>query len=260
MPLISNAGSYAHFHYSYLGNNFTDAFIHLISHPIDSVKVLFTNHTNDTHGDFVKMELHVLLVTSGILFLIKKPQYILMLLPIYFQKLFHDNYSMWGIGGQYSIEFAPIMTIGIFLTISELNSKRLIKYLSLFVLLLATASTIKTMVNTVYYTDKIRIRFYEKSHYQNSYDVSNVHKQLSKIPKHVVVSSQSPFLPHLSLRDNIYQFPIIKDAEYIVYSDKENPYPMTQDEFESAINELEHSKDWEVFYKKDITILKKISL
>ena len=90
MPALANNNQYPHFHYSYLGNSSSEALIHLITHPVESISMLFTNHNNSLGGDFVKMELHVLLLFSGLLFLIKKPHYLLMLVPIYFQKLFHD--------------------------------------------------------------------------------------------------------------------------------------------------------------------------
>ena len=120
MPKISNNSSYVHFNYDALGNNYHEAVYYLISHPLAAFKVLFINHNNDPNGDFVKMELHVLMVISGLLFLIKKPQYLFMLIPIYFQKLFNNAPSVWGVGGQYCIEFAPIMAIGVFTVIADL--------------------------------------------------------------------------------------------------------------------------------------------
>ena len=116
------------------------------------------------------------------------------------------------------------------------------------------------MDNTVLYTEKSRIRLYQQKHYQRDYDVENVHNNLLKIPKSARVSAQSPFVPHLSLRKDIYQFPIIKNAEYIVYSRKENCYPLSKEEFASKINKLEKSKNWKIIHNSDITILKKISL
>ena len=41
MPWFSNGGMYPHFHYSVLGSSSSEAIIHLITHPIDSLKVLF---------------------------------------------------------------------------------------------------------------------------------------------------------------------------------------------------------------------------
>jgi len=256
MPSISNNGSYPHFHYSYLGHNSFEAIQQLILHPFDAIKVLFTNHLHNSNGDFIKLELHILLIVSGLPLLIKKPQYILMLLPIYFQKLFHDNCSMWGVGGQYSIEYAPIMAIGIFMVISEFKKGKTIKLLSYTILFLTLASTIRLMDYTISYIDKSRIRFYQKAHYQRDYDVEVVHNQLSKIPKDAIVSAQSPFVPHLSLRDNVYQFPIIKDATYIVYSRKEGSYPLSKIKFDSLIMELEHSKNWKIVFDGSITILR----
>lgn len=260
MPAISNNEIYPHFHYSFLGNNFSQAIFNLITHPIESIKVLFTNHNNSLHGDYVKAETHIILFTSGLILLLKKPHYILMLVPIYFQKFFHDNPSMWSIGGQYNIEYAPIMAIGIFEVITDFKNMKFRVIMSSIVLFFVTASTIRTMDNTIFFTDKSRIRFYQKSHYQRDYDIKKVHQLLSKIPKNANVSAQSPFVPHLSLRENIYQFPIIKNADYIVYSKKEDCYPLLKEDFELKIFELEHSKDWEILFNNDVTILKKISL
>lgn len=259
MPSISNNGMYPHFHYSFLGDNMSNAIIHLFSHPIESIKVLFTNHNNSPHGDFVKAETHIMLLFSSVALLLKKPHYILMLVPIYFQKFFHDNYSMWGIGGQYNIEFTPILAIGIFTVISEFKKDKIRTTMSYIVLFLGIAATVRTMDNTVLFTDKSRIRFYQKRHYQRDFNVKNVHEYLSKIPKDARVSAQSFFVPHLSLRDNIYQFPIIKDAEYIVFCKEEGTYPMSNDEFEMKTKELETSKNWEIYHNYEITILKKSS-
>jgi len=260
MPAISINETYPHFHYSFLGDNMSQAIIHLLSHPIESIKVLFINHTGNPLGNFVKVETHIMLFVSGLVLLFKKPHYLLMLVPIYFQKFFHDNYPMWGIDIQYNIEFAPILAIGIFSVISEFKEIKTQKTVSYFVLFFAIAATIRTMDNTVLHTDKSRIRFYKKDHYQRDFDVKTVHNQLSKIPKDAKVSAQSPLIPHLSLRDDIYQFPIIKNAEYIVYSRKLGFYPLSEEEFELKVNELENSMNWEILYDGDIKILRKINL
>lgn len=260
IPFFSSQDEYSGFLYSSLGSNTFEAFVRIVTHPIDSIKILFTNHNNSQHGDFIKAELHLIVLTSGLLLLIKKPQYLLMMLPIYSQKLFHDNYLMWGVGSQYNVEFAPIMAIGIFQVLSEIEKKKYRVIVTSIVLVLAVAATIRTMDRTLLFTDKTRIRFYQKKHYQKDYDVSAVHRQLATIPKDASVSAQSPFVPHLSLRNHIYQFPIIKNAEYIVYSRKEGSYPLSKETFDLKINELEHSKEWEVLHNNDVVILRKTGL
>ncbi len=257
MPIFSNVGAYPHFHYSALGNNFAQALVSLLSQPIESFKILFTNHIQSADGDYVKAELHVLLIVSGLLFLLRKPQYLVMLIPIYFQKLFHDNVAMWGVADQYSIEFAPILAIGVFKVISEFKYQKWIKPTVVVVLLLTLVATIRMMDNSVTFIDKKRIRFYQAQHYENVYDVKFVHELLSSIPKDVVVSAQTMFLPHLSLRDKVYQFPIIKDATYVVCSKQEKPYPMTKETFEAKIKDLENSEEWQPLYQGDICIFVK---
>jgi len=257
MPAFANNATYPHFNYSVLGESYGKAIIHLLSHPVESIRVLFTNHTNNPDADFVKAELHVLLVISGLPFLFWRPQYLIMLIPVYFQKLYHDNYAMWGIGSQYSIEFAPIMALGVFSVIADFRGAKWMKSTSVIFLVLSLAATIRTMDNTQLFTDKSKIRIYKSSHYSRDYDVREAHKQLSMIPKDAVVSAQSPFLPHLSLRDHIYQFPMIKDAEYLVYSEHEKYYPLTRVEFELAISEIRESNEWEVIYENEIVILKR---
>lgn len=259
MPAISVHGLYPHFHYSYLGSNIKEALLHLISHPIESMKVLFINHNNSAHGDFVKLETHGILVLSGLLFLFKKPHYLLMLVPIYFQKFFHDNYSMWGIGSQYNIEFAPVLSIGIYKVISELKGIRIRRVLNYLALVLVFSATLRTMDRTIFFTDKSRIRIYKKSHYYREYNVRQVHETLALIPEEAKVSAQSPFVPHLALRDDVYMFPLINDAEYIVYSEFEDPYPLSQQEFDEEVNKLITSVNWNILFKGDIIVLKKIN-
>lgn len=260
IPHFSTRNEYSGFMYSILGNNIFEALKFALIHPLDCLRLLFINHSNNPIGDFVKAELHVLIILSGLPLLFIKPQYLLMLIPIYFQKLFHDNYAVWSIGAQYNIEYAPILAIGIFTVISQLKKRRIQIIVSSLVLFLATLSTIRTLDNTIFYTEKSRINFLRGMHYRRNYDVKSVHQCLQKIPEDAKVSAQSPFVPHLSLRKYIYQFPIIKNADYIVFSVNEIGYPLSQEEFDKKINELKSSEDWEVLCNKDLTILKKVSL
>jgi uncharacterized membrane protein len=257
MPAISNAGVYPHFHYTVLGDSYSQSIGYLLSHPFTAIKLLFINHTSNLAADYVKLELHLFLLASGLYMLFWKPQYLLMLIPIFFQKLFHDQYIMWGIDAQYSIEFAPIMAIGIFSVIDSFRNYKTRNILFAIVIIGAISSTARLMDNTVAYTNKSKIRFYNPDHYQRDYPVGEVHSQISKIPNNATVSAQSPFLPHLALRDNIYCFPIINDAEYIIYSDMELTSPLTKQGFKLKVEEIRNSAEWEIFFKADFLVILK---
>jgi hypothetical protein len=102
------------------------------------------------------------------------------------------------------------------------------------------------MDRSAIFTNKSTIRFYQSAHYVRNYDVNAVHKQLAAIPANAIVSAQSPFLPHLSLRETIYQFPTIKEAEYIVLSRLEGPYPLNEEQFGTALDSIAISKSWRI--------------
>jgi uncharacterized membrane protein len=246
MPAFSNEGTYVHQDYHILGNTFSEVFTTMLSHPINTLKLLFINHTENFKYNWVKAELHIFILLSGGFFLLKKPQFIFMLLPIYFQKLFHDNVSMWGIGGQYSIEFAPILIIGSIVTIESFNNEKSKKILFLLLMILSIAVTLRSFDNTVFFTEKSKQRIYQKDHWTRDFDLNTAYDLLNLIPENASVSAQSPFVPHLCLRMHIYQFPIINDADYVFISLAENSYPLTNAEFYQQIIHLIQSKDWKV--------------
>lgn len=258
MPAFSNADKYPHFHYQIIGNNFKEAFLHIVTHPVESFKLLFTNHHGDTLHNFVKAELWFYLLSLGFL-LFKKPWYLVILLPILGQKLYHNNPLVWGIQYQYSIEFAPLLAIGTFDVLRSLNSQKLRTILSYLMVLLSLTSVIRLMDNTIAQVEKARLRVYKKAHYFREFDLNNAKNALKVIPKDAVVSAQSAFVPHLALRETIYTFPTIKDASYIILSPVENPYPMTDEkEFSLLIHILLNGGEWEtIFNSRDILVFKR---
>ncbi len=258
MPALANQHAYPHFHYSILGSKPAEAIMYMLAHPLDSIQAFFINHTGNPDGNYVKLEFLILLIVSGAYILFRKPAYIIMLIPLFFQKFYHDNIGMWGISSHYSVEFAPILAIGIFSSIASFRPSALRKILIILSLGGCLLATLRIMDRTVMHTDKSRIRIYQASHYKKDYDVRKAHQALKIIPDDAVVCAQSSFLPHLSLRDHIYQFPMVKDAEYIVISSKENPYPLTQEAFDLTIDEIMTSGQWEQLYGDDgLYILKR---
>ncbi|MCF8348095.1 MAG: DUF2079 domain-containing protein [Bacteroidales bacterium] len=258
IPYFSAEGEYTGFLYSALGSNPAEALRNLFLHPCDNLLNLFVNHNQSPHGDFVKTEFYVLLLVSGLPFLFFRPGYLVMLIPVLFQKMYHDNYLMWGVGDHYSIEFVPVMVVGAFSVIASVKRRGIQKLTVVLLMLGIVAGTVRVMDNTVLYTNKNKIRFYKKSHYTRTIDVAMVHQNLKRIPPDAVVSAESKVVPHLALRDKIYQFPIVKEAEFIVYTTIENTYPLDEPLFYKEIDAYRNSGDWEVFFEdKDLVILKR---
>lgn len=252
MPYFSNEGRFYQFHYSVLGSNYVSAFKNLILHPIQTLKILFINHTKHPNADYVKAELHLFILLSGLWALFFRPQYIVMIIPVYFQKLFHDNYLIWGIDTHYSIEFAPILIIGageFFLSVKKHNIQN---SLASILLLLNLICTIRLMDNTILFTNKSRIRIYQSSHYERKFNIQNVYDAINMIPDSSVVSAQTSILPHLSLRDKIYTFPILKDAEFIVLNQDDDTYPLDTIVYKQNVSQLlKDTLHWKIIFQKD---------
>jgi len=120
-------------------------------------------------------------------------------------------------------------------------------------------ATFRVMDNTVLYTQKSRIRFYQAAHYQRNYDVKEVHRQLKRLPRDAKISAQTQFVPHLALRENIYQFPIINDADYIVISEKEGKYPLDEEGFALEMKRISESGEWEEHYRGEgLVVLRRL--
>lgn len=251
MPALSNEGIFPHFRYSVLGNDPVSFITAFFSDPIGSIGILFSNHLPFPYGNFVKLEFHLFVLISGLYLLLFKPHFLVMLIPLYFQKMYHDNVWVWSVAHHYSVEFAPVMTIGVFSFIGSLKRADYLRLLSAVVILGTLIATARLMDNTVIFTNKSMIRFYKADHYRRDYDTGMVRDALSLIPPDAVVSAQSGFLPHLALRDNVYMFPIIKDAQYILISQDENTYPLEKEVYIDTVKDLLTSPAWEFLVNQE---------
>lgn len=257
MPALSYKGVYPHFDYSVLGKSSGEALKYLLSHPIDSFLLLFRNHSGLPANDFVKAEFWIIFACCGI-FCLRKPVYLLMLVPIIAQKMFSDKIGLWA-ANHYAIELAPILAIGSFEAIATFRNVSWRKAASYTAAILSVACTIRIMDHTVFYAEKSRIRVYKSAHYSREFPIARAYDVLEKIPDDAVVSAQSAFVPHLSLRESAYQFPIIRDAEYILLSPVENPYPIDSAAFRHKKDSLLENREWEpVVNDAFFLLLKKI--
>ena len=225
--------------------------MHLFSHPIDSLGTFFTNHLSDPFFDGLKVESHIILLISGVAILFRKPVYLLMLVPIYFQKFFHDQPMVWSTGAQYSIEFAPILAIGVFEIIRSIKQEKYQKYALIGTAILSIACTLRISDKPFDHVEESNIQFYKKSHYSRDYNTNAVWKAIEMIPEDAAVAAQNPYLPHVAQRKNVFVFPFVKSADYILISSKEYPYPLETEELIAEIEKLKLDPKWKVVFEED---------
>lgn len=238
---------YNAFKYSVLGSNGGEILSNLIHHPSIIFKALLYNHIPQfSELADIKKELYLCLLYSGGFMLFVKPQYLIMLIPIIAQKVFSDDFGKWGINSHYSIEFTPIIVISFYAGISYLKNKKIIFVSAI----LGCISTILLTYNKIekrhsLYYNEINTNFYIKEHYKCEFDRKEVARVMALIPDDAKVSSINMFAPHLSFRENIYQYPDVHDAEYIILASTVNSYPIKGPELNAKIREYQQSTEWE---------------
>lgn len=245
-PLMAKNG-YNAFKYSILGNSSGEIMSNLIHNPLKIIKALFYSHIDSLPElKNIKFELYTCLLLSGGWMLLLRPQYLVMLIPIIAQKVFSDDFGKWGITAHYSIEFAPIVILCFYDGLKFLKNHA-------FKLIL----TVTVCVSTIYitynkmeereslYYKKVNGCFYLKSHYKCDFNKKEVKRVFKLIPPDANLSALNMFCPHLSFRKNIYQYPDIYDAEYVLLASTENAYPVKGAELEKQIQDYLSSPLWE---------------
>ncbi len=257
MPAMTPDGIYPHFDYTILGGTMTEAVKHLIFHPVDSFQ-LFISNFRDQLADNTKSDLFNYLLFSGIALLIFRPAYLLMLIPIFLQKFFHDSINIWGAGFHYCIEFTPILAIGVFEVIGKLKKEGFKRAAGAVIVVLAFIMTVKRIGEPYFYAPVENIDLLSKEHYKKQYNIKPVYAAFKLIPKDAIVCSQSNLVPHLANRDFCYMYPIIKDAEYVILAKKDTSYPLSDSMFQVEIRNFQQSKDWiKLVDNEEVLLIKK---
>ena len=258
MPWLQNSHGNLQFNrYLWLGSTPIQVVTRLIESPQTLLKVLFTNTTGNSDYDYIKLEFHAMVLLSGGLLFAFKPRFLFMLVPIYLQKLIPNEYNLWGISNQYSIEFVPILSITAIAFLSEIRPN-LRRYLAITIAAITLGATIYTMENRVSkWYDGINTRFYSKVHYQTDKNIKRIKAGLKVTEDSRIVSASSRLAPHLK-SEKIYHFPVVNDAEYIAILIKGSTWPMNEVDFQQAIDTLKKSKSFKMLYiDKDLLIFKR---
>jgi uncharacterized membrane protein len=259
IPALATPGrDYLHNSFNALGSNFGEVIVNILKHPVKTIELLFVNHSGDPAFDGIKAETYLAILLAGGFALVLAPEYFVMIIPIIAQKVFNDLPIRWGISNHYSIEFAPILVIALYIVLQRFGKKRhQIAGICLAVSVISSVSFLDHRTSEYY--NRENSQFYNKSHWVRDFDVKEVREALKNIPDDSKVSAQSHLCPHLAMRDFIYHYPFIGEANYIALLPQEpNKYPLDEESYNKNIEEFISSGKWEfVVNKKSVVILSK---
>lgn len=259
MPSIGETATYSNYQYS-IGSDFESLLFYAFTEPLSFLGKIFGNHLPDSKFPVfeIKLEMLIFFFGTGGLLLILRPWLLICFLPVFLQKFLHNNVNIVGVGSHYSIEIAILLAIFCPFIISRLNFPK--QNVAMIILtILSFGFTIRFMDKTVNYSPKHLVRFYQKMHYVRP-DIGRaaINSFMKKVPDKVSVSASSNLLPHLICRKQLYQFPIIHDAEYIVIGDFKNSFPISKDEKSTIVDSLISNSLYRIITRKDgLTLLQK---
>ena len=202
MPRIGGQGISR---YSHLGSNYAEIALQLITHPGETLRILFTNTNAHPNVNPRKAEFYFCALASGMLLTLLKPNYLFMLIPLIVQKMFSIDPMLWGISVHYNVEFVPVLVISSFLVILKLK-KQVPRLVLASALLLSTVLTTFYTIgvpNSMVFLDQVCV--YQGRHYQQrKFDAKFARELIRQIPDDASVSAAAMFVPHLALRDDIF--------------------------------------------------------
>lgn len=256
MPALMPSGlEYIHLSFGQLGNGITEIVTSLITQPLQVFLLLFKSpYIHEPHTYWIKTELYVYFLFSGGLLLLLRPQFLLMLIPVFAQKLLHDDIVKWGINLHYSIEFVPILAIGSLYGI-RYGISNTFKQRAAYLLLIFVSISLTLFSFTFRYSkwfDNTTIHFLHPKHYRQSFDIRKVHRILEQIPSHYAVAASNNLTPHLSFRKVIYSFPMWDKVDVIVLLKvQESYFPFDKVRYEQEIGNLKTNTAFGVRYEDD---------
>jgi len=257
MPFFADGKiAYLHFKYSALGSNWSEGLNTVFTKPGYTFRLLFENHVEGGNVDFnekAKMQLHTFVFLSGGIFLLLRPQFLIMLIPIYAQKMFSDDPVKWSIFQQYSIEFVPIIVLATFTFINK-SQNPIVKILAGFLFFLGAFDATKEFSGLWKPAPygKVLTNFYQRSHYKREIPVKEMNQLIKSLPPKTSVSATFYLIPHISNRKEIYQFPEVKEADYILTTnDGREYYPLDSARYQPTVDSIINSGNWNIELKTD---------
>lgn len=265
MPLFWEPGqTYEHLRLTHFGETPGEAMLYLLSHPWEGIVALFANHTDQQHLDGIKAEVWLMLLLSGGFLLLRRPGFIFMLIPIFLQKFLNDKDLIWGVNFHYSIEFVPVLAIGIFGWLVRwqkvgIRWRTWAQVLAGIVLaggtLAITLSSLNWRKDYVYEYFKAENHFLLAEHYKSRDNFSSVRRGLSLIPADAPVCASTSLVPHLAMRDVVRCIPNIEGAEYIIIVKDLTAWPLTPKDFIKFQDNMNASPQWELIFEEETTLV-----
>src|SRR5713101_7464982 len=202
LPAI--AGSpYGHWTYDALGTGPGSALLHVIRHPLSSLRLLVDNSA--------KLKLLGGLLGAWLFLPVLSPL-ALVAIPTLFERLWSSNPALWSASFQYSLVIAPILAFAAVDGLARVQNRFSLPRWRERV---GVGVSLAVLTSGLILSFAVVRPFDEVGTYISSRQVSDIQSCLTVIPADAAVSASTALLPHLSHRYQIYLLTMKGDADYV---------------------------------------------
>jgi uncharacterized membrane protein len=201
IPALGGGVAYRHWTYDALGSGPISAASHIVRHPIDSLKLLFTPATKARVwiGSFAAFAL--LPLASPVL---------LVALPSFLERFWSSSPNFWSFHFQYSMVPAPILAFAAMDTCVRVARLLRGRWVAATRVALPLAALAASVVVTVAANPLAELRTYLPNT-----RVAEINECLRTIPGDASVAASNALVPHLSHRAEIYEITLHTTADYV---------------------------------------------
>ena len=212
--------------YQAFGNTFSEAIVKMINSPMRVLKLFILDHRDQLAP--TKVTTYWFLLLSGGIFVLLKPRFLLLLMPLLLQKFLSTNELLWDVNGHYSIEFAPLLALAAVCFMSDFHLKSWSKWMMITSIALAFFISWRGVISR-----NERANIFSSQHYQSEINKREFDQLKRAIPSSAMLSCSSNLSPHLSFRDKVFIFPVVLDADFVLLEKyAKSTYPISRPEFE----------------------------
>jgi uncharacterized membrane protein len=217
IPALGGGVAYRHWTYDALGGTPVNAALHVVRHPLESIRLLFTppEKIRVWVGSFLAFA--VLPVASPIL---------IVAIPSFLERFWSSSSNFWSFHFQYSMLPAPILTFAAIDTCVRIRRLLKARVPQLTSLLMPAAAAVAGVVLTFAFIRPLA----EFANYPSDARAAEIQSCLDVIPPNASVTASNTLVPHLSHRDLIYEITMQPTADYVVIDPATYPNFFTGEE------------------------------
>jgi len=212
MPSLNDGGSQGFWRYDYMGATAGEVAKWIITHPLQAVKNIFIDFTSAGDKGIFKQEFFICMLLSGGILCLLKPNYLIMLiLPITMKMLSRDADAFWGITYHYNVELCMVCCVAAVEVLCRKKTTTIgfMHTIGIIVLLLTIGTTLYTIGHPHTSIRKQNVNIFKSEHYrQPDFNAEAARRMIKEIPSDASVCAVTMFTPHLAARDSVYIYPM----------------------------------------------------